>query len=303
MASANIFWKTAIDFRAFDISVPSFRYDNNINRNVDGYTFPDQIRLIASPGSAQNNSFLGTDIVRTRQHIDSGTIGMYVDNSPGGFDGYIVFGGTSATALNPIIDSVSTADDISYLRNVMLAGSDYFELSGGSGGVATNDYVFAAGGFDNMYGNGGKDTLLGDGGNDFINGGAGRDSLIGGNQNDSLVGEAGNDRLFGGSGADSLMGDAGADRLRGGDGQDTVSGGGGADQFIYQKGDGSDTVVGWQDGIDKIRIEAVGGSSVNIVVNYSGGDATVTFMNVTLFIENIAKDSLTQANDFILVAI
>jgi Ca2+-binding RTX toxin-like protein len=301
MISPTVYWKTAIDFRDFDISVPSFTFQNNISRNVDGYMFDDQITLVAAPGSAQNNSFLGTGITRSGQTITSGTLNMYVDNRSGGFDGYILISGNpSASALNAVMDSASLTDDLAYLRS-QLSGADTMILSGS--GVATNDYAFGAGGFDNIYGGGGADTLLGDSGNDYINGDAGRDSLIGGTQNDTLNGGLNNDNLSGGKGADELNGDAGADRLSGDAGNDTLAGGTGADIFVFKANQGNDTIVDWEDNVDKIRLEPT--VNISVSIDYSGPDALITIaaMNLTILVENVANGSLTlshQGNVFFL---
>ncbi len=312
MASPNIFWKSAIDFRDFDISVSSFSFQNNIDRDIvlygsGPYSIEDQITLTGVPGSAQNNSFLGAGITRSGQTITSGTLDIYVDNRSGGFDGYILIDGNpSASALNGIVDSVSTADDISYLRNVLLAGSDLIELSGGLGGAATNDYVFAAAGNDTVYGNRGNDTLFGDGGTDRLYGDEGTDQLFGGNGNDTIYGISGNDVVDGGRNADQLFGGGGADDLRGGKGNDYLSGDIGADEYIFRKGYGSDTIAGWQDGIDKIRIEAPGGTNVGAFVETQVG-ANCIISNGTLNIEitilNTNKNVISIAGDFLLIGI
>ena len=84
--------------------------------------------------------------------------------------------------------------------------------------------------------------------------------LTGGENADALYGNGGDDRLSGLGGADYLQGDAGADRLYGGAGEDTLVGGKGDDlldgglgndTYIWNKGDGSDTILD-SDGAGKI---------------------------------------------------
>ena len=62
---------------------------------------------------------------------------------------------------------------------------------------------------------------------------AGNDRLSGGNLADSLDGGAGNDTLSGGAGADTLIG---------GKGNDSLDGGAGNDTYVFNQGDGSDTI-------------------------------------------------------------
>ena len=80
---------------------------------------------------------------------------------------------------------------------------------------------------------------------DLIDGAAGADTISGGK---------GADTLSGGTGDDSLNGGAGNDSLWGGKGNDTLFGGDGADVFVYKKGDGEDTIMDYESGIDTVMI-------------------------------------------------
>jgi len=64
--------------------------------------------------------------------------------------------------------------------------------------------------------------------------------------------------LSGGAGADQLWGGEGDDTLMGGAGADVLHGQGGADTFVFTDGGGMDTIVGWQDGIDRLSFEVTG---------------------------------------------
>ena len=109
--------------------------------------------------------------------------------------------------------------------------------------LAGNDYVEARGGDDIVSGNIGDDTIYGGNGNDTINGDTG---------NDILYGNYGEDTLKGGDGDDTLFGDyeytnynytqGFKDTLEGGKGNDTLKGGSGDDVYIFNRGDGSDTI-------------------------------------------------------------
>ena len=78
---------------------------------------------------------------------------------------------------------------------------------------------------------------------------------------DVLTGGAGNDIFSGGAGADNLTGGGGVDTLRGGKDADMLTGGAAGDRFVFGEtaasgGWGADTVGDWQDGLDKIKIDA-----------------------------------------------
>jgi Ca2+-binding RTX toxin-like protein len=67
----------------------------------------------------------------------------------------------------------------------------------------------------------------------------------------TIDGEDGDDVLAGGSGAETLLGDAGVDSIDGNRGNDVAFMGGGDDTFVWDLGDGSDTIEG-QDGLDRM---------------------------------------------------
>ncbi len=82
-----------------------------------------------------------------------------------------------------------------------------------------------------------NDTLSGTVSMDVLFGGAGNDILRGNNGNDFLFGENGNDSLYGEDGDDILIGGTGNDRLEGGYGNDT---------YIFNIGDGNDTIYDYE---------------------------------------------------------
>ncbi|WP_293875024.1 calcium-binding protein [Sphingomonas sp. UBA978] len=93
---------------------------------------------------------------------------------------------------------------------------------------------------------------------------SGSNILQGSYSPDQLSGEAGNDRIYGGGGDDVLSGGAGSDRLDGGSGNDTLAGGTGADRleggdgndiYLFNRGDGSDTIVDFS-GSNVVRLGA-----------------------------------------------
>ncbi|MEM6352734.1 MAG: hypothetical protein AAF766_18415 [Cyanobacteria bacterium P01_D01_bin.14] len=88
------------------------------------------------------------------------------------------------------------------------------------------------------------------GGNDIIFGGSGDDRIGGKSGNDILSGDAGDDIIYGDAGDDILMGVTGNDILVG----DNFSGASGSDLFVFGSGDGTDTVLDFEVGIDRIGI-------------------------------------------------
>jgi Ca2+-binding RTX toxin-like protein len=86
-------------------------------------------------------------------------------------------------------------------------------------------------------------TIDGENGNDTLVGGAGAGTLNGGNGDDTVAGGSGAEKLVGGNGNDSIDGNRGNDVAFMGNGNDT---------FIWDPGDGSDTVEG-QNGEDTMR--------------------------------------------------
>lgn len=63
------------------------------------------------------------------------------------------------------------------------------------------------------------------------------------NRGDFMLGGSSSDTLTGGDKTDLLVGNAGADTLKGGKGNDTLIGGQGTDTYVFNAGDGFDTVL------------------------------------------------------------
>ena len=108
------------------------------------------------------------------------------------------------------------------------------------------------------------------------------DQLIAGSGGDTLYGLNGNDLLIGGAGNDVLYGGAGNDTLIGGADKDFLSGGNGSNLFVYfahlGNGNGSDTVTGFQNGID------------TLVINESGSPVAGPVVNAVAFADQAAAD-------------
>lgn len=109
----------------------------------------------------------------------------------------------------------------------------------------------------------------------YINGGMGDDQLTGGLANDFLVGGGGNDRLNGREGNDSFIG------------------GGGADMFVFTGMPGSDRILDFVSGTDKIDLSAYDISSANVSTAASGAN---TIISVDTDLNGAAEFQLTLVN-------
>jgi Ca2+-binding RTX toxin-like protein len=155
-------------------------------------------------------------------------------------------------------------------NDVISAGGGDDVVSGGTGndwlvGGAGKDTLKGDQGDDTLDGGSGDDSLTGGEGNDYLDGGAdlntlngnaGDDTLVGGSLNDTLIGGAGGDYLNGGNGDDVLVAadqiglptDSAANVLEGGKGDDILWGDLGADTYVFNFGDGRDTIT--EQGLD-----------------------------------------------------
>jgi len=112
------------------------------------------------------------------------------------------------------------------------------------------DWVFAGTGDDFVDAGADGDVAFGEAGSDVLIGGAGNDTIAGDNPDVVASAEEGGDYLDGGAGDDELFGNGGDDILIGGPGNDLLNGGLGRDIYVFNKGDGKDTVVDTLFGID-----------------------------------------------------
>lgn len=147
---------------------------------------------------------------------------------------------------------------------------------------------------------GGNDSITGNRYADRINAQAGNDTITGNAGNDYLAGSAGNDRLLGGSGTDTLSGGSGNDRLVGSSGADRLAGGSGADRFVFGNSNGTDSILDFQNGIDKIEVAGSTSSFRQIRVYDRGADAEIRFDNNVVTLKNI-DHRIIDASDFVFV--
>ncbi|MFO0950749.1 MAG: calcium-binding protein [Isosphaeraceae bacterium] len=119
----------------------------------------------------------------------------------------------------------------------------------------------------------------------------------------SVDGGAGNDTITGGDGADLLVGGDGRDVVTGGRGNDTVLLGADDDQFVWNPGDGSDTVEG-QSGVDRMVFNGAN-IAENFDVSANGGRVRFTrnVANITMDLDDVEVIDLTARGGADLVTV
>jgi Ca2+-binding RTX toxin-like protein len=173
----------------------------------------------------------------------------------------------------------------------LVGGKGPDRLDGGAG----DDYVNGAQGSDKIEGGEGNDDLLGDKGNDSIEGGGGDDKIEGGPGDDmALDGGAGTDTIDGGAGSDNIDGGPGdGDIVRGDAGTDKLDGGPGDEDIVsYEtatrggiqvslaanaaKGDGHDTLAGFEDVVGSPQADTIVGDGEFNRLDGGVGNDTLT---------------------------
>ncbi|MBV1889115.1 MAG: type I secretion C-terminal target domain-containing protein, partial [Proteobacteria bacterium] len=81
------------------------------------------------------------------------------------------------------------------------------------------------------------------------------EALYGGNGNDDLTAHINGGKLYGGAGIDTLTGVSGNDTLTGGVGDDFLNGGAGNDTYVFNLGDGNNTITDTS-GFDVLKLGA-----------------------------------------------
>jgi len=169
-----------------------------------------------------------------------------------------------------------------------LAGSAFDDVLTGDDNV---NRLTGRDGDDMLFGNGGNDRLVGGLGADKFDGGEGtRDAadysaatqavgvdliaggfegeaegdtftgiefIVGSEHHDNLLADDGINRVNGGDGCDVIFGRGGNDTLIGEAGNDILNGGEGNDVFIFNEGDGNDTIEDFEAGVgrtDRLRL-------------------------------------------------
>lgn len=168
-------------------------------------------------------------------------------------------------------------------------GDDNANSFGGTDGY---DLFIGKGGDDFFAGQDGPDVAYGDAGDDILDLGRGQNTAFGGGGNDIIQAQGiGGSQIQGGPGDDDLTGSFDNDVILGGDGEDRIeslygndvlTGGDDADIFAFQgdlriafRGVGDDVITDFQNGLDKIEIDAFftpgAGSFAELAPNIADG--------------------------------
>ncbi len=225
----------------------------------------------------------------------------------GGEGNDALFGGAGEDAL----DGGNGIDRAYYLFSTSGVEVDLRDVTLNTGDAAGDTYVSIerfygsneadrfTGNFESNYfrGNSGNDILVGNNGNDFLFGGGNRDILRGGDDNDVLYGDGGTDDLFGDAGNDKLRGGQGVDTLNGGTGRDLLIGGSQGDVFVFNSGDGRDTIKDFEDGVDTIRFDSGVEDFSGLRFKQGASSAVVIHDGGVIVVQNTLVTDLT-ADDF-----
>ena len=251
----------------------------------------------------------------------------YVVDHPGDT---VVESGSSGT------DLVQTTENFTLSANVENLALNGVAPANGTGNALAN--VISGNPAANLLsGLGANDTLTGFGGNDRLDGGTGADAMSGGAGDDTYVVDNAGDTIAEASGggtdvvqstvtvtlsanvemlalngagaingtgnasANTMFGNSAANRLDGDAGADTITGFGGADVFVFDDGNGADTIGDFQNGADRFDLTAVAGiddiGDLTIIDN--GSTVTVDYGTGNFRITNLADPVALDAGDFL----
>ncbi|MFC3616170.1 calcium-binding protein [Lutimaribacter marinistellae] len=103
------------------------------------------------------------------------------------------------------------------------------------------------------------------------------DSLYGDDNDNEIIGDFGNDVLWGWDGDDSINGMWDNDTIAGNKGDDTLRGGLGADVFQFWSGNGNDTILDYNDGVDKIQFLTGAANYAALTITQVGADVRIDY--------------------------
>ena len=191
--------------------------------NVENLTLTGTTNIDGT-GNVLDNVILGN----TANNILDGAAGADQMAGGAGDDTYIVDNAGDAVMEIPGEGTDIIYSGVSYVlpenvENLTLTGTDNID---GTGNALDNILI----------GNSGHNVLSGLDGNDLLTGLSGNDTLLGGSGNDLLFGDTGNDVVDGGEGNDAFLYNLG-------DGLDTLSDTSGVDSVQFGAGIGFDTVA------------------------------------------------------------
>ncbi len=283
--------------------------DGNDTINEDRYwRYTSTDKIIFGEGIDKDDITLSkhnNDILLTINKNDSIVIKNWFKNSDHQIENFEFADGTILSksefeGRGVVVEGTNDNDNLSGSNSSdIITGKDGDDIINGNSG---NDIIDGGNGNDTINGGDGNDTIDGGTGDDTIDGGNGDDTIDGGTGNDTLNGNSGDDKLIGNSGDDILYGENGNDILNGGTGNDTLNGGYGNDTYIFNLGDGNDTINEdryWRyTSTDKI-IFGEGIDKDDITLSKHNNDILLTInKNDSIVIKNWFKNSDHQIENF-----
>ena len=224
---------------------------------------------------------------------------------------------------NDLIFSISETDQVTVKNWFADSGFRYIEqVQFADGTQWTVDTLRGKGilttgtaGADTLNGWNGKDRMEGGGGNDILNGDANDDQLFGGAGDDKIDGGAGDDVLEGGDGNDTLTDTTGANSIRGGSGNDSLTGRGtfeggtgddlltasdfwSGDSYVFNLGDGKDTIAEYG-GSNAI---GYGGAGLNDTLSFGAGidsSSVAVLRNGNDLVFSISRDRSSHRQELV----
>ena len=213
-------------------------------------------------------------------------------------NGVLLFGNEGADVLN-----LSTSGSTIVGGNDLADGDDNVTATGDGNFILTNggaDTITAAGNALTIVGGFGDDVVSASGIAALIFANQGSDTVTAGDGADTIFAGIGDDSVRAGDGADTLFGNEDNDTIVGGRGDDAASLGEGNDLFVWNPGEGSDTVEG-DAGDDVLDFN---GADVNEVVSISANGTRTHFLrdvaDITMDLnrgERISFDALGGSDD------
>ena len=234
---------TVTDAQGDDLMI--FNVATDGTDSVDLGVGSDTVNVAATATSSQIRLMFTSSEVGNASAKDSGSMANQ--------DGGLAVRLQAEDTLDGLTGAVSRFDDEG-LTFVSTTAGITFDVRDLVSGTARGDQFSAV-----KLGTSGDDTLVANAGvANYINAGMGNDDVTGDISADFLVGGAGNDKLNGGAGNDSFIGGAGSD------------------VFVFAGTPGTDTVLDYISGTDKIDLDAFNIAFANVKLAANGMDTVVS---------------------------
>jgi len=193
-----------------------------------------------------------TDDILTGDAGNNSLNGQLGNDTLNGGDGNdLLIGGEGAD----VLDGGAGIDRVQYTGSTLGVTASLADTSVNTNSAAGDSYID----IENLYGSNMDDDLTGD-------------------SNDNLVyGLNGNDTVRGGDGNDNVNGGNGDDTIVGGMGDDFLVGGNGMDNFIFAAGDGFDTILSFEQGVDMIGFTSGASEFADLTITQAGSTVKIAY--------------------------